>query len=194
MIKKFGSFYLLSKTGSINTNNIEESINKSLSLLAKPEFFAVVPVSIVCSKEQVFSAVGAVISSFKQNASFSQNPGIEFLLHLTACQKISQALDLVELPAQKRVKVLLVIVAKSKKKARGVFGKIAELLEFIEEKGLIEKNIEKNAAKLKKVFGISRIELKAMNDLPEKEAIKLLVLERQALLALKQKNSKNLKD
>ncbi len=191
MIKKFDSFAVIAKTGSINTNNIDESIKKSLSLTRGEEFFSVAPVNRIASVEQVWAAAQATLSAFSSKKAFSSKPGIEFLARLTARRKISEALDIAEFPPGKRADALLLLAVGNPAKGKKVLAELEKLLEFRAEKGLIEKNLRKNAAQLKKLFGISPAELKAMRDLPEQEALKLLVLERQAMLALEKGAGKN---
>jgi len=184
MIKKSGSFAVLSQTGSLNTNNIDESIKKSLSLLTAPEFFSLAPIHCIASQEQIVHAANSTLEAFSHGTAFSSKPGIEFLVRLTAQHKINEALRLAEIPESGRADALLVLAARDKAKGEKAFSELKKILEFKEEKGLIEKNAGVNAAEIKKLFGISPTELKAMNDLPESEALKLLVLERQALLGL----------
>jgi tRNA threonylcarbamoyladenosine modification (KEOPS) complex Cgi121 subunit len=129
-----------------------------------------------------FAALNAV-NAFKNKLNISNNLAIEILLYASAQRQIREAVKLIGIQPNSR-EVAVVILANTRGEASSLLGAISTMLKgSIQDDKLLELTDDKVKA-IRKLFGISDIELEAVTEKEnkEKEALKELVIEHVALL------------
>ncbi len=138
---------------------------------------------LVAGWQHLYFAVLNAVTAFKNRLNISNNLGIEILLYASAQRQIKEAVRLMGIRPDTRM-VAVVVVANTRKEASSFLRLISPLLTgSIQDDGLLELTEDK-VEDVKRLFGISDVELEAKmeNEEDEKEALRELVIEHVALL------------
>jgi tRNA threonylcarbamoyladenosine modification (KEOPS) complex Cgi121 subunit len=129
-----------------------------------------------------FAAINA-LTAFKSKLNISNSVAMETLLYASAQHQIKDSLKLLGI-SSKSSRVAVLILTETKGKTSAVLDSISELFRGKRDDSVIEFTKEK-ISRIKKIFGISQMEIEARTEgkLGEKEALTDLVIEHMALLA-----------
>jgi tRNA threonylcarbamoyladenosine modification (KEOPS) complex Cgi121 subunit len=129
-----------------------------------------------------FAAISA-LTAFKNKLNISNSVAMETLLYASAQHQIKDSLKLLGISSKSR-HVAVLILTETKEQASAVLDSISELFRGKRDDSVIEFTDEK-VSRIKKIFGISQLEIEARTEgkLGEKEALSNLVIEHMALLA-----------
>lgn len=181
MESKIGLFHVLLLEGTLNKNNIEAIIKKSMDLFEREqEFLQCCSIDGMPSMRFALNAMENALAGKKIGKAKLKKKSLSFLLWLYCTNQLDKA---IEFAGKWEKGVLLAIAAKDKAKLNRAL-ELAKELGFKEKNGIIEKNFRENLESFIEKFKISENELKAFSQMPKHKAIEKLLIERQALMAL----------
>lgn len=130
-----------------------------------------------------FAAINA-LTAFKNKLAISNSVAMETLLYASAQHQIKDSLKLLGINS-KSSRVAVLILTETPDQALTILDSVSELLHGTRDDSVIEFTDEK-ISRIKRLFGISELEIKASDKgkRDEKEALTDLVIEHMALLAV----------
>lgn len=138
--------------------------------------------SLIAGPEHLRFATLNALKAFRSRINISKSLGMEILLYASARRQIKEALARMGVKSSTRNVVVLVLTDKAAGRPT-ILKTISELLRCKPDNSVIDLTSSK-IANLKKLFGISDLELKARTECKdnEKQALMDLVIEHMALL------------
>jgi KEOPS complex subunit Cgi121 len=129
-----------------------------------------------------FAAINA-LTAFKSKLNISNSVAMETLLYASAQHQIKDALKLLGI-SSKSSRVVVLILTETKEQASATLDSISKLFKGKRDDSVVEFTNEK-ISRIKKIFGISQLEIEARTEgnRREKEALTDLIIEHMALLA-----------
>ena len=178
------SDFISLKSGIAYIEDINKTI-KTITLIASERnaFAQLCSLKPVCSPQQVLTAFEHARSAVSNGTAFAKTLEIEFLLRLAGTKKIDNALKILGLRKGKQ-EVLLILSAENEKALKETEKEIKKAIKFGENEALLKTNFRRNSKEIKKIYGISDSELKALSDLGKEKALEGAAIERIALVAL----------
>ena len=139
----------------------------------------------VAGPQHMYFAALHALNAFDKNATISNNLSVEALLYASAQRQIKKAVQMLGIKQNSSELAALIITDKGNRKT-DVLNKVNEMVPGERNESVLELT-DKKVEKIKKVFGISDLELEAKlkKEGLEKEALTDLVIERMALLVTK---------
>ena len=139
--------------------------------------------SLIAGPEHLRFAVVNALNAFKNKLTISSSLAMETLLYASAQAQINNAIDLLGIKSNSR-QVAVVIIADSQGKGSAILEAVSKLLPGKRDDSVIELVSKKNRG-LKRLFGISNLELEAetQKEGAEVQALLDLIIEHMALLA-----------
>lgn len=181
MHQKIGLFNVLLLEGTLDNDNLKAIIKKAIGLFDGVNgFMQCCSLEFVPSTDFVLHALENSLALKPLGSTKPKKKALAFLLWLYCTAQLDKAINL----AGKTGKgAILVIVARDSTLIETAL-KTALKLGFIEKPGLIKKNFTENLDSFIRHFGISENEIRAFSQTSRREAVKKLITERQALMAL----------
>ena len=170
-------------------NNIKiENINAFLEQFRKETVGAYVQffdAKRVATTQHLYFAALNALSAFEKKTNISNNLAVEALLYASAQRQIKKAVEMLGIK-QDSSEVAALIMAKNPRENANCSKKVIALIPNKHDNSVLELT-DKKIKTIKKLFGISDLELEAKLEREglEKEALTDLVIERMALLVTK---------
>lgn len=150
------------------------------------EFIQIIKADTIVSEEQLICAAEETIAAFKGKTNFAKTKNLEFLLRCAGTRQLDKALKILGIEkGEQKVVVIGVCQKTDSEKMKKEIEKLISKINLKEDKDLFEKNL-KNEKALMKTYSIDEKELEALKDLPRKNALKELVLEKISLISLQE--------
>lgn len=129
-----------------------------------------------------FATINA-LTAFKNKLNISNSVAMETLLYASAQHQIKNSLKLLGI-SSKSSRVVVLILTETKEQASATLDSISKLFKGKRDDSVVEFTNEK-ISRIKKIFGISQLEIEARTEgnRREKEALTDLIIEHMALLA-----------
>lgn len=164
-----------------DTNDFLEHFRKE-KMGAAVQFF---DAKNVAGPQHMYFAALNALNAFDKNTTISNNLSVEALLYASAQRQIKKAVQMIGIKKDSSELAVLILTEK-KDKITDCVSQVTEIVPGERDDSVLEVT-DKKMEKIKKVFSISDLELKAMlkKEGLEKEALTDLVIERMALLVTK---------
>ncbi len=139
----------------------------------------------VAGPEHLYFAALHALNAFDQNTTISNNLSVEALLYASAQRQIKKAVQMLGIK-QESSEIAVVIMTEKGHGKPECLSQITDMVPGERDDAVLEL-IDKKVDKIKKVFGISDLEVEAelKKEGLEREALTDLVIERMALLVTK---------
>lgn len=140
--------------------------------------------NLIAGPEHLYFAALNALKAFESNLNISNSLAVETLLYASAQRQIRKAVELLGIKAESS-EVAVLVLAETEAKVRETLEAISEFIQGIPDDDVTELSDEK-IEMIRELFGISELELEAKLEKKgfEKEALKNLVMEHMALLAI----------
>ena len=183
---KIGSSHAILAIGTANNKLADKVLKKvSVAKTSPNSHYTLFKAESAVSMEHAWHGIGSAVLAFENKSMILKDLGLEILLRLSGQRQVKLALDTFGLD-EKTTIIGVAVVSKSKPELNKKILELKKEIEFkeINSEIFFRQNWKKNSGKIKKSFGITKLEISALEELDEQKAVEALAIERTALLDL----------
>jgi len=180
-IEEAGKYVEITGFRNICVNNAEKFVKATRRQLPQSSCVQFFDAGLVASWQHLYFAVLNALLAFKNERNISKSVAMETILYASAQRQIRKAINFIGLKCN-ATDVAMVIIGENAKSVRMLLSAVSKAVDKEPDDTVLEIS-EKKAQSIREAFGITDIELEAVQKNDDKEVLVDLVIEKMALLS-----------